>query len=361
MQRIKLEARPAPVILLDCGAFTAWKSGISISLDAYIKYVQRHRHLIACYLNLDIIPGSEGRREWDAELIERAAQQSHANLLRMKDAELHPVPVFHRGDAFQWLERMLFDGETSIALAALPFGGTPRHEIMGWLDVCFSIIGQTPVKVHGLAMTSPMLLHLYPWTSVDSRTWFFSAALGHIPVPIYVDDQPNYKYSPTIVTMTDRSSHANNYLDRLIEYDQNRVHRYLNEVGIDREEARYGHRHRQLVWAYYWQGLEASCGTRIFFVTDTTRGLTKVLDQGQARHRLLSYFKLKDLPDHALEDYMAGRMRPPPTRRRHPVPWSDQDCDERALARHQYLKELDAEDAARRATSKLVRVKMRRD
>ena len=35
--------------------------------------------------------------------------------------------------------------------------------------------------------------------------------------------------------------------------------------------------------------------------------------------------------------------------------------DERALARHQYLKELDAEDAARRATSKLVRVKMRRD
>ena len=356
MQRIKLNRPDPPVLLLDCGAYSAWKRGVSIDPDPHISYIKRNQKLIACYLNLDVIAGSYGRRERDVELIERAAQQSYTNSLRMKDAGLQPVPVFHRGDDFAWLERMLRDDEPSIALAALPWG-THRHEIMHWLNVCFSIIGQAPVKVHGLAMTSVMLLHHYPWTSVDSRTWFFSAALGHIPVPIYVNDQPHYKYSPTIVKMTDRSSHADNHVDRLIQYDFDRVRRFLTEVGIDLEEARHGLRYRQRVWTYYWKGLETSCATRIFYVTGTTRGLSEVLDQGQARHRLLSYFELKDLPDHALEDYVAGRMRPAPTRPRRPVPWSNQDCDERKLARHQYLKELDVEDAARRATSKFLRVK----
>lgn len=358
MERIKLHRPDPPVLLLNSGAYGSWKSGVNIDLDNYIAYVQRNQHLIAHHLNLDVIPGMNGGREWNAELIERAAQQSYTNSLRMKDAGLAPIPVFYRHDDFRWLERMLRDGEPSIALAALPWGAH-RHEIMHWLNACFSIIGQAPVRVHGLAMTSVMLLHHYPWISVDSRTWFFSAARGHIPVPTYVNDQANYKYSPTIVTVTDRSRHANNHLDRLIEFDRDRVRRYLTEVGIDVEEARYGLRHRQQVWVHYWQGLEASCAVRIFHVTGTTRGLTEVLDQGQARHRLLSYFELKDLPDHALEDYVAGRMRPAPTRRRRAALWSDQYCDERKLALHQFGKEVDAEDAARR--TKLLRVKMRRD
>ena len=342
MQRIKLRPRPDPAILLDCGAYSAFTQGTSIKLDQYIAYVKHNRHLVDCYLNLDVIPGSDGRREWKVEHIERAAKQSHENQLRMKAAGLSPIPVFHRGESFKWLKRMLRDGENYIALAPLPWG-VHRHEIMHWLNDCFMRLtdrGRPLVKVHGLGVTSLLICRSYPFFSVDSTTWFKSGALGHIPVPIYVDDRPDYRLSPTVVTMTDRSRHGRNHIDELIGYDFDRVRRYLNEqVGIDIEHARYGHRHRQAVWVNYFQGLEASCSTRIVFVTDTSRRLTEVLTRSQARHRLLSYFKLKEQRDDALADYVAGRMRPPTTRPRRPALWSPRDCDERRLALYEHLSE----------------------
>ena len=214
---------------------------------------------------------------------------------------------------------------------------------MRWVDDCFSIIdagSQSPIKVHGLGVTSPLLLHRHPWTSVDSRTWLLSGAIGAIPVPLYVNDRPDYSLAPIIVSMTDRSRHARNHLDKLKDFNLDRVRRYLNEdVGIDPAQARYGHRYRQAVWVRYFQRLEASSSTRIVFVTDTSRRLTEVLARCQARHRLLSYFKLKEQRDDALADYVAGRMRPPTTRPRRPALWSPRDCDERRLALYEHLSE----------------------
>ena len=79
MQRIKLRPRPDPAILLDCGAYSAFTQGTSIDLDQYIAYVKHNQHLVDCYLNLDVISGSDGRRERKVEHIERAAKQSYTN------------------------------------------------------------------------------------------------------------------------------------------------------------------------------------------------------------------------------------------------------------------------------------------
>jgi hypothetical protein len=123
-----------PKILLDCGAYSAWRFGESINLDDYTAFIRRNKHLLDCYVGLDTPPGSEGRREWRREYNERAAAQSYRNQQFMKDAGLSPIPVFHQDERFGWLERYVEDGEACIALA--PFDG--GLDALPWLDECFA-------------------------------------------------------------------------------------------------------------------------------------------------------------------------------------------------------------------------------
>ena len=262
---------------------------------------------------LDLIAGSEGRREQRTEYIEQSASQSYANQQEMRAAGLTPIPVFHRGENFKWLEQMLRDGETYVALAPLPWG-THRFEIMRWLHHCFSRLtdsnGRPLVKVHGLGVTSDRICHGFPWTSVDSRTWLIGPGTGQIQVPLYdEDDRPNYQHSPTTLAVTDGSRHHPNHLDKLgiIAFDE--VRRFLEqEVGIAIEEARYSHRHRQIAWVKYQQALAANSATEIVFVADLTWQQNDVLARCNARRRLMSYYDLKDRPEQALADYVAGRF-----------------------------------------------------
>ena len=59
------------------------------------------------YVNLDSIPAKK-----TLEAREAAARQSYKNQQVMKEAGLHPIPVFHQGENWLWLEKMLKDGET---------------------------------------------------------------------------------------------------------------------------------------------------------------------------------------------------------------------------------------------------------
>jgi hypothetical protein len=95
------------------------------------------------------------------------------------------------------------------------------------------------------------------------------------------------------------------------------VHQFLNdEVGVTLTRARSYQPARYLAWIRYLQGLEAACALRhgsqfrIYFATDTTPLQHEVLNQAGVQHRLVSYHRIKNLPDHALADYVAGRIRP---------------------------------------------------
>ena len=48
-------------LILDSGAFSAWRLGDTIDLRAYIEYVKRYGHLFKAYVCLDTIPGSYTR------------------------------------------------------------------------------------------------------------------------------------------------------------------------------------------------------------------------------------------------------------------------------------------------------------
>ena len=280
-------------ILIDSGAYSAWTKGTMISLDGYIYFLLCNADLIYDYVNLDVIPGVDGQREFRTDHIDKAAAQSYANQQRMKRAGLHPIPVFHQDERLGWLERYISDGEPYIAVA--PFSTDPNA--ICWLDDVFALLHDHPhVRVHGLGVTAHLLLHRYPWFSVNSATWVKQSAVGQIPLPVYRAGagKPDYALPPDLLALTDRSrGRAGRHIDDGDEWVLARLQRYLSEVGIDVSEARQHARARWCIWLTYFKGLQLSSGARIYFATDTSPQQQRYLTQYQIEHRLLSYFKLR--------------------------------------------------------------------
>jgi len=90
--------------MLDSGAYSAWNRDETIDIDEYIAFIKKHRKLVDTYVNLDVIPGKYGRPRTQQE-VEASAKLSYENLQYMKSKGLSPIPVFHQGERFHWLER----------------------------------------------------------------------------------------------------------------------------------------------------------------------------------------------------------------------------------------------------------------
>ncbi len=79
-------------VILDCGAFSAFRQGVDLNVDDYIAYVRRNSEFLHAYASLDVISGTNGHED--------SAARSYENHQRMKDAGLTPIPVFHQGDGW---------------------------------------------------------------------------------------------------------------------------------------------------------------------------------------------------------------------------------------------------------------------
>jgi hypothetical protein len=180
----KKQKREASV-LLDSGAFSAWNKGEEINLNDYIAFVKAHEHLVDNYVCLDTIPGSMGRMDRSQDSIENSAKASYKNQQIMRDAGLSPIPVFHQGERFEWLEKYVSDGEPYVGIS--PYMRSTQTNLMKWLDECFSRItdahGRALVKTHGFGVTSHEVMWRYPWHSVDSTTWAIAPAYGMLVTP----------------------------------------------------------------------------------------------------------------------------------------------------------------------------------
>jgi hypothetical protein len=321
-------------LLLDSGAYTSWTQGVGINIDDYIAFVQRNRHLISNYVNLDVIPGAMGRMDWRSEAIEKSATGSYANLQRMKDAGLTPIPVFHQGERFHWLERLLDDREPYVGIS--PYMRSSQRETIRWLDQCFARLKGRPVRTHGFGVTSHILVSSFPWSSVDSTTWLQGAGNGQIVVPVYVGSGKwDYSVRPDVISVTDGSRHNGNHIDALDPARSAFVRRYLGDViGIDYTAVRCDVHLRWRVWIKYYKALEAiRHPTQLHFASDTCPTQGAVLNECGVHNRLISYFKLKDMSDAdaVLENYV---LRPPKPRNliRQPRQWSASYNDMRKLA-----------------------------
>lgn len=158
-------------LFLDSGAFSAWSRGATIDIQEYISFIKEHKKRLKAYAVLDVIGDAEAT--WQNQLI-------------MEKAGLMPVPCFHFGEPFKYLQRYV-DKYKYIAIGGLARMGTRKTEMFGFLDKCFSLIcdkdGMPKVKTHGFAVTGMYAMKRYPWYSVDSTSWIVQARLGCIYVP----------------------------------------------------------------------------------------------------------------------------------------------------------------------------------
>lgn len=237
------KGKPKIKLLLDSGAFSAWKRGIEINLSEYISYIKKHEHLLESYVNLDVIPGKPGQPTSRAE-VERAAQASHDNLRKMKKAGLQPMPVFHFGEDFKWLTLLLNEKEPYIGIGGLV--AIPQPEQIEWLDEVFSLLtnkkGWPIVKTHGFGVASFDLLKRYPWTTCDATSWALTAAYGSIYCPLFRDGKPDYAQPPAKFTVStaDRKGGEtpSDHYTRFGPLIRKQVETYLrDEVGVEIEDA----------------------------------------------------------------------------------------------------------------------------
>ena len=84
-------------LMVDFGAYSAFKLDGKVDLDDYIEFVKRNKEWIAHHISLDQIPGSRhNERE-----IERAADISYRQHRVMKRAGLSSIPVLHENERLE--------------------------------------------------------------------------------------------------------------------------------------------------------------------------------------------------------------------------------------------------------------------
>lgn len=147
--------------IFDNGAFTAWKNGNSLDIDAYYNWVlDWHMHPgFDWFLVPDVIDGSE--TDNDNLLNEIPIQLSHV-----------ACPVYHLHESFDRLERLIYTYKR-IALGSSGNFPTPGAKIW-WermcqvMNICCDDQGKPKVKLHGLRMLNPKIFTKLPLSSADS-------------------------------------------------------------------------------------------------------------------------------------------------------------------------------------------------
>jgi hypothetical protein len=345
-ERIRVaKKQPRIQLLLDSGAFSAWNQGTSIDLNKYIRFLREYEKHLFSYVVLDVLPsGQESARTVEAN--ERGAELSDINQQRMKDAGLSPIPVFHQGESFKWLERMLKNGEGYIGVSSRK--DLTHRQVIPWLDDVWSILadnkGRPIVKTHGFGITAMPMLLRYPWFTVDSTTWALSAGFGLIYCPVQgPDGRPNYLDHPyRIVTSgmsQEQPGQQNRQFDRMGPAVQKWIRSYIeDECGLSMSEVRNNAEgRRRAILTFYVKmaeelrdvrftnhrssmspdrhGAKQAAGERkgfakidhlrIMYATSYNKQFSAILNSAGANTRLISYYEIQDKDPALMLQYIA--------------------------------------------------------
>ena len=182
-------------LVVDSGAYSMWSRGKEFNIDEYIDFLNSNGVIEQAFwvAEADVIPG---KMNVDPTEEERAAapEKSWQNYLYMIERVKIPkkiVPIFHMGEDFKHLERMLEftfrDGDH------IPYIGiSPRNDVsvnakIEWYEKVWKIIGHSSNKdvlTHNFGCTSISIMEQYPSMSSDSTSWIRSASFGNIQIVV---------------------------------------------------------------------------------------------------------------------------------------------------------------------------------
>jgi hypothetical protein len=216
-------------LFLDSGAFSAFTQKGEVNLEEYIEYIQKNRHLIKVYAVLDIIGDPE--KTWE-------------NQEYMESIGLTPLPIFHINEDWSYLERCLTYEYFAIGGTATSFSMDRRRQ---FFEDCWERIiddeGFPLSRVHGLGITSPEFVSLYPWYSVDSASWRYFGPYGNILVPRMKNGEYNYKTNPYTVSCSYRidpnKCKDGSHLLTMSKYERDHVIKYCESLGVELGKSRF--------------------------------------------------------------------------------------------------------------------------
>lgn len=182
-------------LMLDSGAYTAWRKKKEIDFDAYLDFCYHHQNDFKYFANLDTIP--EDFR--NPAMVEEAAESSRNQYLDMRQYFLQNkidpnkiIPIYHQGEDPKYLYWMLEHKIPYIGLSPSNKNAN-KDSKQKFLASCFRIIQQSsyPVKTHAFGLSSYELLGLkkgsnrrqFPFYSADATTWGDNALKNQIIVP----------------------------------------------------------------------------------------------------------------------------------------------------------------------------------
>jgi hypothetical protein len=154
--------------LLDSGAFSVWKGGGEVDLQAYTDFALAHQAWIEACVGLDKI---------DPANPEGAASESWAAFSYMRKRGLEPIPVVHAGEKLEWIDRYLDAGCEYVGLGTSAL----RHDRPGDASQRFyeaawkHITKYAGIRVHAFGEGREHILKDYPFYSADSTGWINGA------------------------------------------------------------------------------------------------------------------------------------------------------------------------------------------
>lgn len=225
-------------LFIDSGAFSIAnkvRRGKNLTIDDYIEFINSNTRP-DLYASFDVIP-----RPLTTETAKNSAEQSLNNYLYMLDKLNKPeklIPVYHYGEDFKYLEKILELKPNYIAFGGR--GGISTKYLYTCLDTFFDILKGSNVKTHAFGITVLNLLEQYPFTSADSTSYQKVATMGGIFLE---------SLNTTIKISTSTLNDNNHY-----QYQKEDIKKLINE-----EIEKYG---------YNLQDLQTSTNRRIEFNVD---------------------------------------------------------------------------------------------
>ena len=369
-------------LLLDSGEFSAWRRGTSIDLKKYIAYIKENEKYLFGYVNVDKIPGVFGQPRTMKE-VQESAKIGYNNLQKMKDAGLSPIPVFHQGESFDWLERMLKDGERYIGISSSK--DLWANEQRMWLDQVFTLLtdskGRPLIKTHGFGITRPAFIFRYPFYTCDSTAWSLAPGYGSILIPPFENGKYNYLKQPTKFVLSGVTHKSPSSQKKQFEGQgpkiQEVITKFLEHEGrVSVTEARYGTSMRRQVMLIYYLNLgkalaniqftERKPGSlldhakiahkinrvkfdhlRIMFASNLNKEWSLMMNELGCHDRLLSYWELKDKPSEVLQNYVKDGIHAPYNKKMPKADWNSEAYrNHRRLQTYKNVEKYRAEDGS---------------